>query len=178
MKKQLLKSLLAFSLVAPIFTAGAATYDVGTFYTTPDNPEGDYSIETSGLFWDEFDFYTRALGGSWRDRTSMTFSGSHSGMFDNELLLIDLNSRQTYNLAEDFSVTIDNLSGRERFAIAGAGLNSSDPTILSNYSFSMNAEFDPYQPGPNPVPLPATAWLFVSGLMGLVTTYRRKRSTA
>jgi hypothetical protein len=176
MKNKAIRSLLVLALATSAFSANSATYNVGTFYTTPDNPEGDYTIDTSGLFYDEFDFRTQAQG-SWRNRSSMTFSGSHSGMFDNELLLINLNSREVYNLEETFSVTVDNLRSWEnyRFAITGAGLNSADPTVISSYSLSMDAALDPYQPGsPNPVPVPAAAWLFGSGLMGFMT-YRRKQ---
>jgi hypothetical protein len=98
-------------------------------------------------------------------------------MFNDELLLINLNTRQTYSLGEDFSITIDNLRYNQRFAIAGAGMSSADPTLLSSYTLSMDAELDPYAYSPpNPVPLPATAWLFVSGMMGFLT-YRRKRNT-
>jgi hypothetical protein len=173
MKKPILNSLLAISLIAPIFCANAATYNVGTFYVVPDNPDGNYTIDSSGVFWDEFDFSTYAW--SYRDRVSMTFSGSHSGMYNDELLLINLNTRQTYNLSEDFSITIDNLRYGQRFAITGSGMNATDASILSSYDLTMAAELDPYTSSPNPVPLPATAWLFASGLMGFVT-YRRKKS--
>jgi hypothetical protein len=176
MKKQFIKSLLAISLIAPVFTVGAATYNVGTFYTAPENPEGDYTIETSGLFWDEFDFRTDATG--YYGRSNMTFSGSHSGMFDSELLLVNLNTRQTYTLEEEFSITFDNLYDwtTHRFAITGAGLSSADPTIISSYTLSMDAAYGS-SGSPNPVPVPAAAWLFASGLMGFMT-YRRKRGTA
>jgi hypothetical protein len=177
MKKELLKSLVALSLVIPVFGACAATYNVGTFYVSPGNPDGDYAIDTTGVFWDEFDFYTRVYGGSYRDSTSMTFSGSHSGMFNDELMLVNLNTRQTYSLDEDFSITIDDLRYNQRFAITGAGVNAIDPTVISSYTLSMDAVLDPYTFPPNPVPLPAAAWLFASGLMGFLT-YRRKRGTA
>jgi hypothetical protein len=176
MKKKFLKSLAVISLVIPTFNANSATYDVGNFYVTPAHPDGDFTIDTSGVFWDEFDFYTYTYGGSYYDRVSMTFSGSHSGMFNNELLLINLDTRETYSLDEDFSITIDGLKYDDRFAVAGAGLNATDPTILSSYNLSFDAELDPYS-YPNPVPLPATAWLFASGLMSFVV-YRRKRKTA
>jgi hypothetical protein len=173
-----LKSLLAVSLIAPVFSVSAATFNAGNFYVTPDNPAGDYSNDRSGVFWDELRYYTRGYGLNYRDRVTMTISGSHTGLYNDELLLVDLNSGRTWDLDEDFSVTINtgsNYYGRHnRLAFAGAGLNATDATILSNYSFSMEAG---YIKTPTPVPLPATAWLFVSGLMGLAT-YRRKRSAA
>lgn len=173
MKRQYLKTLVAASLLIPIFSVNAATYNVGTFYVTPDNPDGNYSIDTSGAFWDEFDFNTRTY--NWRDSASVTFSGTHSGMYNSELLLINLNTRQTYNLGEDFSVTLDNLRYGQRFAIAGAGLMATDPSILSSYNLSMDAELTLSTNPPNPVPLPAATWLFASGLMGFVS-YRRKKT--
>ena len=176
MKNPFFKSLVVMSFVVPIFSASAATYNVGTFYISPVNPDGDYSIDSSGVFWDEFDFNTRMY--NWRDRASVTISGSHSGMYDSELLLVNLNTRETYSLDEDFSVTIDILGrySNQRFAITGAGLTATEPTILSSYNLSLDAEFTPGAVPPNPVPLPATAWLFITGLMGFVT-YRRKRNS-
>lgn len=175
MKKMCLKSIAVITFLVPVFSASAATYNVGTFYTIPANPDGNYSVDTSGVFWDEFDFNTWTY--SYRDRTSVTFSGTHSGMYNNELLLINLNTRQTYNLSEDFSVTVDNLRYGQRFAITGAGLMATDPTILSSYNLSMDAALTASANPPSPVPLPAPVWLFASGMMGFVT-YRRKKNSA
>lgn len=170
--KKLIKSLIAISVLVPFIGANAATYNVGTFYVAPENPDGDYSIDASGVFWDEFDFSTYTF--NWRDRPSMTFSGTHDGMYNDELLLINMDTRQTYSLDEDFSVTVDNIR-YGRFAITGSGLTATDPTIVSSYNLTMEAAVTNSPYPPNPVPLPAAAWLFVSGLTGIVAFRRGKK---
>jgi hypothetical protein len=175
MKKQLL-TLAALSLIIPSFSSYAATYNAGTFH--PVNPDGDYSIETSGVFWDEFDF--RASSSRWYcggQNISMSFSGTHTGMYNDELLLINLNTRATYTLDETFDVTINNLRNDQRFAITGSGLSATDPSILSAYNLSLESVPSTAPPAPAPVPLPAAAWLFASGMVGFATIKKKKSSS-
>ncbi|MCU7936769.1 MAG: hypothetical protein KZQ99_18170 [Candidatus Thiodiazotropha sp. (ex Dulcina madagascariensis)] len=164
MKKLLINSLSLFALGLSSLGAQAATYDAGTFY--PANNQGDYTIDATGTFWDEFDFYaySRCCG---RDNVYINFSGSHEGMFNDELLLINLNTRQTYTLGTDFSETFD-LRYNQRFAITGSGLNAIDPEIFSSYNLSIDSVAA--------VPIPAAAWLFASGLLGFVSFGKKRKA--
>ncbi len=174
MKKYLLQASALFSFITFGLHAQAATYNTGTFYAPLTNPDPSYSIETSGTFWDEFDFNTYNYQ-NYRQGVSINFSGSHSGMYNDELLLINLNTRQTYTLDETFDLTISNLRYGQRFAITGAGLNATDSSITSAYSLSLDAVASTGTT-PNPVPLPAAAWLFASGLLGFVTINKKRKS--
>jgi hypothetical protein len=177
MKNIIQKSFVLCTLLIPAISSQAATYSTGNFYAPFQNPDGNYSIETSGTFWDEFDFNTYN-NLNYSQGVSMNISGTHTGMFNDELLLINLNTRQTYTLDDAFDLTIDHLRSRQRFAITGSGLSATDSSITSAYNLSLEAVPFSGSPTPSPVPLPATAWLFASGLLGFVSMHKKRKSVS
>jgi hypothetical protein len=173
MKKSLAKSFAIFALTTAAISTQAATYNMGIF--TPPNPDGNYSTDITGIFLDEFDFYARN-NQNYYQGISMNISGTHTGMYNNELLLINLNTSQTYILDDIFDLTFNNLRSRQRFAITGSGLNATDSAITSTYNLSFQTV--PYSTTPtNPVPVPAAIWLFASGLISFVSINRKRKST-
>ena len=156
MKKLLLRSVALVAFLA--FTslgAQAASYDVGIFsdlgdsYVTP---------QPSGNFLDSYSFTVDA------ESLEITISGTHEGMFQDDLLLTNIGTNEQYHLGSTFSQTLSLGAGDYIFTISGFALNSIDPKVSSDYDLTMSA-----------VPLPAAAWLFGSALLGFVSFSRRRK---
>jgi hypothetical protein len=154
MKKILLRSIALIALLAlASLGAQAASYDAGIFsnlgdtYGTP---------QPAGNFLDSYHFTVDATS------LQIVFKGTHSGMFQDDLLLSNITTGDQYQLATTFYEAISLDAGDYIFSISGYAMNTIDPTIGSDYDLTMSA-----------VPLPAAAWMFVSALLGFVTYSRR-----
>ena len=152
MKKLLTRSIamvafLAFSTVG----AQAASYDAGLFSSAGDT----YSTpQPSGNFLDAYTFTvdTPTLG--------LNISGTHQGLYGDDLLLTNINTNEQYHLGTTFSETLSLVAGDYIFTFSGFALDSAS----ADYDLTMSA-----------VPLPAAAWLFGSALLGFVSYSRRRK---
>ena len=156
MKKLFLRSAaLAAFLAVTSLGAQAASYDAGIFsdlgdsYVTP---------QPSGNFLDSYNFTVDV------ESLEITISGTHQGMFQDDLLLTNINSNEQFHLGSTFSQTLNLGAGDYIFTISGFALNALDPKINSDYDLTMSA-----------VPLPAAAWLFGTALLGFVSFSRRRK---
>ncbi|MES9854281.1 MAG: VPLPA-CTERM sorting domain-containing protein [Candidatus Thiodiazotropha sp. L084R] len=147
-------ALLTILLVVSL-GVNAASYEAGSFsnlgdtYATP---------QPSGNFLDSYHFTVDT------PLLDITIGGTHEGMFQDDLLLTNLNSNEQYHLGTSFLETFSLTAGEYIFTISGFALNAIDPKMNSDYDLTMSA-----------VPLPAAAWLFGSALIGFVS-YSRRRS--
>ncbi|MCU7935546.1 MAG: VPLPA-CTERM sorting domain-containing protein [Candidatus Thiodiazotropha sp. (ex Dulcina madagascariensis)] len=156
--KQLQTHTIALFLLSIFTIPGlqAATYDVGSFseygdvYATP---------QPVGNFLDQYSFSVTGPEG-----LDINFSGTHEGMFQDDLLLTNIGTDEQYHLDVDFSETLSLGQGDYVFTLSGFALNAIDPNINSDYDLSIKA-----------VPLPAAAWLFGSALIGFVSFSRRRK---
>ncbi|MES9939147.1 MAG: VPLPA-CTERM sorting domain-containing protein [Candidatus Thiodiazotropha sp. 6PLUC1] len=156
MKKLLIRSValvafLAFSTVG----AQAASYDAGTFSDLGD------SFSTPQPVGNFLDSYSLTVDSASLD---INITGTHQGMFQDDLLLTNINTNEQYHLGTTFSETLSLGAGEYIFTISGFALNSIDTTLNSDYDLTMSA-----------VPLPAAAWLFGSALLGFVSFSRRRK---
>ncbi|MET0122276.1 MAG: VPLPA-CTERM sorting domain-containing protein [Candidatus Thiodiazotropha sp. 6PLUC9] len=146
-------ALLAILLILSL-GANAASYDAGSFsdlgdtYATP---------QPTGNFLDSYHFTVDT------PLLDIAIGGSHEGMFQDDLLLTNLNTNEQYHLGTSFLETFSLSAGDYIFTISGFALNAIDPKMSSDYDLTMSA-----------VPLPAAAWLFGSALIGFVSFARRR----
>jgi hypothetical protein len=155
--KKLIFRTLTLGAVLAFMSLGvqAASYDAGGF-----DSEGD-SWSTSSLEGNFLDTFNFSVGA---DALNIVFSGSHVGMYEDDLLLTNLNTNEQYHLGTMFNETFSLATGDYVFAISGFALNAVDSSIHSDYDLTMSA-----------VPLPAAAWLFGSALLGFVSYSRRRK---
>jgi hypothetical protein len=155
MKKLLYRSIALFAmLMTSAIGDQAASYEAGIFssagdtYATP-QPRGNF-----------LDSYSLTVDAPSLD---VTISGTHEGLFRNDLLLTNINTNEQFHLDTVFSETFTLAAGDYIFTLSGFALNAIDPKIASDYDLTMSA-----------VPLPAAAWLFGSALLGFVSYSRRR----
>jgi hypothetical protein len=155
MKKLLIRSIALTALLALVsLDAQAASYDAGIFsnlgdtYGTP---------QPAGNFLDSYHFTVDATS------LQIVFKGTHSGMFQDDLLLTNITTGDQYHLGTTFYEAINLDAGDYIFSISGYAMNSLEPTIGTDYALTMSA-----------VPLPGAAWMFISALLGFVAYSRRR----
>ncbi|MBW9257073.1 MAG: VPLPA-CTERM sorting domain-containing protein [Candidatus Thiodiazotropha sp. (ex. Lucinisca nassula)] len=154
MKKLMLRTI---ALMAILMTTSvgiqAASYDAGVFsaqgdrYATP-QPIGNF-----------LDSYSLTID---VPSLEVNISGTHEGMFQDDLLLTNLTTNEQFHLGNVFSETFILSTGDYIFTLSGFALNALDPKIGSDYDLTMSA-----------VPLPAAGWLFAAALIGFVSYSRR-----
>jgi hypothetical protein len=155
MKKLIYRSIALFAmLMTSAIGVQAASYDAGIFssagdtYGTP-QPQGNF-----------LDSYSLTVDVPSLD---ITFAGTHEGMFQDDLLLTNINTNEQFHLDTVFSETFTLAAGDYIFTLSGFALSAIDPKTASDYDLTMSA-----------VPLPAAAWLFGSALLGFVSYSRRR----
>ncbi|PVV22984.1 MAG: hypothetical protein B6D74_08735 [gamma proteobacterium symbiont of Ctena orbiculata] len=150
--------LISIALVSLVVTGGAAAstvIDAGTF----EKPGDTYSTSPySGLFTDVITFDTTGI--------PLMFTGFHTGMAGDEMLLTNTADGSQYNLAPLFSERLSLSAGSYIFTLSGFALNALNDKIYSDYGFKITA---------SPVPLPAAIWLFGSALIGFIAFSRRRK---
>ncbi|MES9992851.1 MAG: hypothetical protein ABW098_12910 [Candidatus Thiodiazotropha sp.] len=152
--------LHAIALLTLILSGGAfagTVIDAGTFDEVGDT----YSTSPySGLFTDIITFDTTGL--------PLVFSGFHTGMAGNAMLLTNTDDGSNYWLGDLFSETLDLSAGSYVFTLTGFALNAFNSSIFSDYGFQMTAT-------PIATPLPAAIWLFGSALIGFMAFSSRRK---
>jgi hypothetical protein len=146
--------VLMASLVASSSFA-ATVIDAGTFTNS-----GDIFNPTSytGLFTDVIHFEVDT------PELALNFSGSHTGMAMDDLLLTNTSDASQYHLGTVFSETLSLTKGSYVFTLTGFALNAINSTIVSDYDLAIKA-----------VPLPAAIWLFASALIGFISFSARRK---
>ncbi|MCU7922799.1 MAG: VPLPA-CTERM sorting domain-containing protein [Candidatus Thiodiazotropha sp. (ex Dulcina madagascariensis)] len=157
MKKLLIRVMALFAIsLFTSFGVQAAIYDAGSFSEHGDAFE---TPQPTGNFLDQYSFSVSNPNG-----LDIIFSGTHEGMFQDDLLLTNIGTDTQYHLGVSFSETLNLGQGDYVFTLSGFALNAIDHKINSNYDLSIKA-----------VPLPAAAWLFGSALLGFVSFSRRRK---
>ncbi|MEJ2620656.1 MAG: hypothetical protein P8163_10440 [Candidatus Thiodiazotropha sp.] len=155
MKYFVYRSIALFAMLMTIsIGVQAASYEAGIFSAAGDS----YATpQPYGNFLDSYSLtvYTPTL--------YVTFAGTHEGLFQDDLLLTNLNTNEQFHLGTDFSETFTLAAGDYIFTLSGFALNAIDPKTASDYDLTMSA-----------VPLPAAVWLFGSALLGFVSYSRRR----
>ncbi|MES9823692.1 MAG: VPLPA-CTERM sorting domain-containing protein [Candidatus Thiodiazotropha endolucinida] len=146
-------ALLAGIVSTSVF--GGTVIDAGTF---TDNGDAYNPSPYSGIFTDviHFDIATSGL--------SLIFSGSHTGMAADDMLLTNTNDGAAFHLGPVFSESLSLAQGSYVFTLSGFALNALDSKIYSDYDLTISA-----------VPLPAAAWLFGSALLGFIAFSARRK---
>jgi hypothetical protein len=150
--------LYTIVLMASLVSSGSFAATVIDTGISADSGESSTPESYSGLFTDviHYDVDVPVL--------LLNFSGSHTGMALDDLLLTNTNDASQYHLGKVFSETLSLTKGSYVFTISGFALNALNSEIFSTYELDIKA-----------VPLPAAVWLFASALIGFISfSVRRK----
>lgn len=187
-----IKTLVALSVLAMAGATNAATVatfsadQVGTSTTATDSLSGTGSVDSSGqLTLNYSGDLTVLLFPAGSNTVALTVTETLDGSLSgNTWTAAGTGNWQLNSCSDVGSATLcgylgtlpldnsmTNVSGS--FDVTTGGVITSDVNFTTPATFTMNAT-DTLSPTVSPVPLPAAAWLFGSGLLGLAGTARRR----
>jgi len=195
MKRFLLSALLAATVVLPVAApvATAATINVFAFQNSSTGGVGAVAGvlnvgEAFSVSVDPLDLWSAGALPRWSNADGLTgnllATGSdESGQAINTLLGQSFGLHSQGNLSAAFGTLVGRIGGGNFFAVgtsyAGIAANSGQLELFYwDSNFGDNREFITATVNTSVVPLPAAAWLFIAGMLGMVGVTRRRRNAA
>ncbi|MCE2947770.1 MAG: VPLPA-CTERM sorting domain-containing protein [bacterium] len=195
MKRFLLSALLAATVVLPVAApvATAATINVFAFQNSSTGGVGAVAGvlnvgEAFSVSVDPLDLWSAGALPRWSNADGLTgnllATGSdESGQAINTLIGQSFGLHSQGNLSAAFGTLVGRIGGGNFFAVgtsyAGIAANSGQLELFYwDSNFGDNREFITATVNTSVVPLPAAAWLFIAGMLGMVGVTRRRRNAA
>lgn len=195
MKRFLLSALLAATVVLPVAApvATAATVNVFAFQNSSTGGVGAVAGvlnvgEAFSVSVDPLDLWSAGALPRWSNADGLTgnllATGSdESGQAINTLIGQSFGLHSQGNLSAAFGTLVGRIGGGNFFAVgtsyAGIAANSGQLELFYwDSNFGDNREFITATVNTSVVPLPAAAWLFIAGMLGMVGVTRRRRNAA